>query len=91
MTGIVAIMMGTHFVEVLLWAAFYKLRGVVSDVISAVFFSIYSYTTLGASDVMLPDHWRGIGGFEAMAAMLMFGWSTAVLAAVVMKIHSLDI
>jgi hypothetical protein len=90
MVGIVAIMMGTHCIEVLIWALFYMLRGVVPDRLSAIYFSVASYTTLGASNIKLPDHWRGIGGFEAMAAMLMFGWSTAVLAAVVVELHSLD-
>ncbi len=90
MVGIVAIMMGTHFIEVMIWALFYLLRGVVPDRLSAVYFSVANYTTLGAEGITLADHWRGIGGFEAMAAMLMFGWSTAVLAAVVVKLHSLD-
>ena len=90
MVCIVAIMMGTHSIEVIIWALFYLLRGLVPDVMSAMYFSITSYSTLGSSNITLPDHWRGIGGFEAMAAMLMFGWSTAVLAAVVIKFHSLD-
>jgi len=63
---------------------------VVPDRLSAMYFSVASYTTLGDSGMTLPAHWRGIGAFEAMAAMLMFGWSTAVLAAVVVKLHSLD-
>jgi len=90
MTGIVAIMMGTHCFEVLIWAFFYMLRGVVPDGLSAVFFSLNSYTTVGAGNITVLDQWRGIGGFEAMAGMLMFGWSTAVLAAAVLKLHSLD-
>ncbi len=90
MPGIVAIMMFTHSIELLIWAFFYLLRGVLPDIVSAIYFSIYSYTTLGAGNVILPDHWRGLGGFEAMAGMLMFGWSTAVLAAVVVRLHSLD-
>jgi hypothetical protein len=90
MVGIVAIMMGTHCAEVLIWALFYRLRGVFPDRLSAFYFSVANYTTIGASGITVPDHWRGIGGFEAMAAMLMFGWSTAVLAAVVVKFISLD-
>ena len=46
--------------------------------------------------IMLAKHffgvviWVGFGGFEAMTGMLMFGWSTAVLAAVVQKIHAIE-
>jgi len=90
MIGIVAIMIVTHAVEVLVWAVFYWLRGLIPDWVSAVYFSIASYTTLGESGITLSVHWQGLGGFEAMAAMLMFGWSTAMLAAVILKVQSLD-
>jgi len=90
MVGIVAIMMLTHCVEVIGWAAFYYLRGMLPTWRTAVYFSIANYSTIGANDITLPAHWRGLGGFEAICAMLMFGWSTALLAAVIMKIHSLD-
>ena len=90
MIGIVAIMIVTHTVEVFVWALFYGLRGLIPHWLSAVYFSIASYTTLGESGITLPVHWQGLGGFEAMAAMLMFGWSPAVLAAVILKVQSLD-
>ena len=90
MVGIVAITMVTHFAEVIIWALFYVLRGLIPHWLSAVYFSIASYTTLGESGITLPAHWQGLGGFEAMAAMLMFGWSTAMLAAVILKVQSLD-
>jgi hypothetical protein len=90
MVGIVAIMMVTHFAEIAIWGVFFLLSGMIPDPALAMYFSIGSYTTLGATGVALPGHWRGLGGFEAMAAMLMFGWSTAVLAAVVLKGHNLD-
>jgi hypothetical protein len=90
MIGIVAIMIVTHTVEVLIWALFYAVRGLVPHWLSAVYFSIASYTTLGESGITLPVHWQGLGGFEAMAAMLMFGWSTAMLAAVLLKVQSIE-
>jgi hypothetical protein len=90
MVGIVAIMIVTHFVEIAVWGIFYGLSGMIPDPALAMYFSIGSYTTLGESGVTLPSHWQGLGGFEAMAAMLMIGWSTAMLAAVTLKIQSLD-
>ena len=90
MIGVVAIMIVTHCLEVLVWALFYWLRGLVPHWVSAVFFSIASYTTLGESGITLPAHWQGLGALEAMAAMLMFGWSTAMLAAVILKVQSID-
>jgi len=88
--AIVAIMLGTHFVEVAAWAVFYSAAGMLPDAITAMYVSINSYTTLGASNITLPGKWKGVDGFEAMTAMLMFGWSTAVLAAVVQQAHSID-
>jgi hypothetical protein len=83
-TAIVAIMLATHFVEVIAWAFFYFLTGLMPTMDAAMQFSMSNYSTLG-SGVALAERWRGLAGFEAMTSMLMFGWSTAVLAAVVQK------
>jgi len=87
---IAAIMLATHFAEVVAWASFFLLTGMLASIPDAMTLSINSYTTLGASNIQLPGRWHGFDGFEAMSAMLMFGWSTAVLAAVVQKTHSMD-
>lgn len=88
--AIVAIMLATHYVESVAWAIFYYTMNMLPDFRTAMYFSINAYTTLGASNIMLPGQWKGLDGFEAITAMLMFGWSTAVLAAVVQKAHSID-
>ena len=77
---IVAIMLGAHFAEISGWAIFYVSTGLIGDARSAMDFSVNAYTTLGASGVHLAPRWQGVDGFEAMTAMLMFGWSTALLA-----------
>lgn len=88
--AIVGVMLFTHFVEVFAWAVFYFATNMLHDFVNAMYFSINSYTTLGASNITLDGRWKGLDGFEAMTAMLMFGWSTAVLAAVVQRTHSVD-
>ena len=90
MVGIIWIMLVTHSVEILTWAIFYRLRGVIPQWVSAVYFSLASYTTLGESSITLPAHWQGLGGLEAMVAMLMFGWSIAMLATVLLKLRIID-
>lgn len=87
---VVAIMLATHYIEVSAWALFYYAAEMLNNFKSAMTYSINSYTTLGATSIDLPGKWHGLGGFEAIAGMLMFGWSTAVLAAVVQKSHSID-
>lgn len=90
MVGTVAIMMLTHVMEIVIWAIFYYLMAISPDWYSSIHASILHYTTLGETTTPLPVHWRGIGGFEAMNAMLMFGWSTAMLAAVMFKLNILE-
>jgi hypothetical protein len=88
--GMVAIMLLTHFIEINAWAMFYFLTHMLPDYRSAMYLSVNSYTTLGASNLTLPGRWQGLDGFEAMTAMLMFGWSTAVMVNVVQKTGSID-
>jgi len=90
MVGTVAIIMVTHVSEIAIWAIFYYLIGITPDWYSSVHASLLSYTTLGETTIPLPEHWRGIGGFEAMNAMLMFGWSTALLTGVLFKLNILE-
>lgn len=88
--SIVTIMLATHYLEVVVWAIVYFQAKMLPDVQTAMFFSINSYTTLGASNITLQGQWKGLDGFEAITAMLMFGWSTAVLANIVMESHSVS-
>jgi hypothetical protein len=75
----VVFLLALHAAEVAVWAHFYMVRGCFSDLETAYYFSLTSYTTLGFGDVVLPRPWRILGGCEAMIGVLMFGWSTATL------------
>ena len=89
-TCVVGILLVSHFVGVVIWAGFYFLSGLINDISHAMFFSMNSYTTMGASGILLGKGWIGFGNFESMTAMLMFGWSTAVLADIINKLHNID-
>ena len=86
MIGIVAILILTHCIEVVIWAVLYYLIGFTPDWLYSVYYSLVSYTTIGDSSIAVPDHWKGLAGLEAINAILMFGWSTAVLAAISLKL-----
>lgn len=88
--GVVAILLVSHFFGVVVWAAFYYLSGLINDMSHAMSYSINSYTTLGSSGITLGKGWLGFGNFESMTAMLMFGWSTAVLADIINKLHNIE-
>jgi hypothetical protein len=52
----------------------------------AVYFSVVTFTTLGYGDITLADHqWRLLSGAEALNGVLLVGWSTALLFAVVQR------
>jgi voltage-gated potassium channel len=76
-----------HLAEALVWALFFVLTGLLPSLESAAYFSLTSYTTVGYGDVLLPQPWRLLGPLEAAVGVLMLGWSTGVLVAVLGKIY----
>jgi hypothetical protein len=56
---------------------------VLPDLETAAYFSLTCYTTVGYGDVVLPEPWRLLGPLEAAVGVLMLGWSTGVLVAVI--------
>ena len=72
-----------HLVEALVWALFFVLIGALPKLETAVYFSLTSYTTVGYGDVVLPERWRLLGPIEAAVGVLMLGWSTGILVAVI--------
>ncbi|WP_231711427.1 potassium channel family protein [Xanthobacter dioxanivorans] len=73
-----------HFLEVAVWAFFYGVLGVIQEK-DAYYFAFVNFTTLGYGD-MLPEHrWRVLGPITAANGMLLFGWSTAVMFAVLAR------
>jgi voltage-gated potassium channel len=74
-----------HLLEAAIWAAFYSFSGALPDFRTALYFSLASYTTVGYGDVVLGDQWRLLGVFEACIGVLMLGWSTGILFALVSR------
>jgi len=65
--------------EVLLWAALYYSWGDLGSFTNAAYFSLASFTTIGAAELALSPQHRIVGATEAAVGMLMFGWSAALL------------
>jgi hypothetical protein len=83
MARLVATLLLLHLAEALVWALFFVLVGGLPDFESAAYFSLTSYTTVGYGDVVLPEPWRLLGPIEAAVGVLMLGWSTGILVAVI--------
>lgn len=83
--GIVAaVLLILHLAEVLLWAfAYYTIPDIhtPSTIEECIYFSMVTFTTLGYGDIVIGSSWRLFSGIQAMAGMLVFGWSSALLFA----------
>jgi len=67
-----------HLIEVLGWAAFFRLADAFANTSTAFYYALMQYTTV-SSGIHLPDRLRLLGGMIAMSGLLTFAWSTSVL------------
>ena len=83
------VLLGLHILEVVLWAAVY-LQALHPQYPwtfeKTVYFSLVTFTTLGYGDITLAPGLRLLSGIEALNGILLVGWSTALLFAVMQRI-----
>lgn len=89
--GSIMLMLIVTLLEVLLWATTFLTFNAIENFEQALYFSMVTYTTLGYGDVLLNEEWRLLGSFAAANGIIMFGWTTAIVIAVVQKIYYKDI
>ena len=80
-----------HIIEIWIWAILYYTGFSISKIPTleaALYFSTSSFTTVGFGDLVLSEEWRLLSSFEATNGMILFGWSTAFIFAVVRQIYS---
>ncbi len=84
------LLLAFHALEIVVWAFAYLLllpAGQLETFEEAAYFSSITFTCLGYGDVTLTAaDWRLLSGVEALDGMLLLGWSTALLFAVVQRI-----
>lgn len=85
--GIVLMMFYISILEVLLWAITYLSLNAIDGFEEAFYFSMVTFTTLGYGDIVLHERWRVLGSFEAANGIIMFGWTTAIVIAVVQRTY----
>ena len=76
------LLVAAQLVQIAAWAVLFLGCGEFDGFSSAFYRSAVNFTTLGSGEVALSPAWRLLGPLEAVAGMLMFGVSTAVLFAV---------
>jgi hypothetical protein len=82
-TGVLLVM--GHFLEVLIWAGTYAIVGAAPPGTDLVYFAFSNYTTLGYGDVLPVPHWRLLGPMTALNGILLIGWSTALIFAIIRR------
>ncbi len=73
--------------ECLAWAVAYLPLGALKGLEQALYFSTVTFTTLGYGEIVLDERWRLLASFEAANGIIMFGWSTAIVIAVVQRVY----
>lgn len=87
---VVLSLMLLHTAQIWLYAGLYVVAGALPDLESALYFSTVSFTTVGYGDIVLAPDWRLVGAIESANGLLLFGWSTAFLAAITTQLSTLD-
>jgi hypothetical protein len=75
-----------HVIEVAVWAWLFMLCGEFQEFSSAYYHSAVNYTTLGYGDVIMTSSWKLLGPLEAADGSLLFGVSTAMIFAVILRL-----
>lgn len=75
-----------HVVEAAVWAWVFMLCGEFQQFAPAYYHSAVNYSTLGYGDVVMSASWKLLGPIEAADGALMFGVSTAMIFAVIVRL-----
>jgi hypothetical protein len=82
LASIMVILFLGHMVQIMAWAAPFRVFGQFNDLETAFYHSAVNYTSLGYGDIVMTGHWRLLGALEAANGVLMFGVSTATFFAI---------
>jgi hypothetical protein len=83
---VISLALAAHLIEIALWAGLFLLCGEFQVFGIAYYHSAVNYTTLGYGDLIMTPAWRLLGPLEAADGSLMFGVSTAMTFAVVLRL-----
>lgn len=75
-----------HLIEIALWSAVFMICGEFHEFGTAYYHSAVNYTTLGYGDLIMSPKWRLLGPLEAANGILMFGVSTAMIFALILRL-----
>ncbi len=83
---LIVILLAGHLAQIAVWASVFVMTGEFSVFIDAFYHSAVNYTTLGYGDIVMSPRARVLGPLEAVSGTLAFGWSTAVIVTIVLRL-----
>src|SRR5262245_35970827 len=84
---VIAILLAGHMAQIAMWAMGFLAIGEFGEFSVAAYHSAVNYTTLGYGDIVMSPRWRLLGPLEAASGSLAFGWSTAVIVTIVIRLN----
>ena len=85
-TGLVLCLL--HTLQIVSWAwayAWIVAPDTFASMQEAIYFSFVTFTTLGYGDITLTGERQVVSGIQALNGILLVGWSTAVLVAILQR------
>jgi hypothetical protein len=83
LAALVLMMFFASLIEASAWAVIYVVVDAIPNLEKALYFSTVTFTTLGYGDITLNEDWRLLAAFQAANGTIMFGWTTALVVALV--------
>jgi len=83
---VAALVVLVHLVNIALWALLFCLCGEFAGFETAYYHSAVNYSSLGYGDIVMSIRWRLLGPLEAIDGIVMFGISTALIFALMMRL-----
>jgi hypothetical protein len=83
----VLLMFYAAILDVSVWAVAYLAVGAMPSFEPALYFSTVTFTSLGYGDIVLNDGWRLLAALESANGVMIFGWTTALIFAIVQRVY----
>ncbi len=83
---VAALLLLVHLVNIGLWALLFCLCGEFAGFEAAYYHSAVNYSSLGYGDIVMSTRWRLLGPLETIDGIVMFGISTALIFALLMRL-----
>jgi len=84
--GVIMLALVAHLVAIAIWAVLNYVCGEFTGLGLSFYHSAMNYTSLGYGDIVMSASWKLFGPLEAADGLLMFGFSTAMIFAVIQRL-----